>query len=104
MPPCAPPGTRCSMQSSTQPSPRHHSQPDQQCVMLFGAGSPVIVDVEESCARCGWRIIAVVKNVPGDVYASDDSPLVEAGPDLRLIDPVLLPLFSPANQACPPAR
>lgn len=25
-------------------------------VTLFGVGSPIVVDVEESCRRAGWRI------------------------------------------------
>jgi hypothetical protein len=66
--------------------------------VLFGAGSPIIVDVQESCARLGWRITAVVKNVPGDVHASGDAPIVEATPAMRLAEPVMLPLFSPANR------
>lgn len=44
----------------------HHDEAGASSVVLFGAGSPVIVDVEESCARRGWRIAAVVKNVPGN--------------------------------------
>jgi serine acetyltransferase len=68
-------------------------------VILFGAGSPVIVDVEESCARQGWTIAAAVRNVEGPVYASASVACVEATPALRLDShPVLLPLFSPANR------
>jgi len=67
-------------------------------VVLFGAGSPIVVDVEESCARRGWRIVAVVKNVDGPDYASDPKLLVSAGA-ARLGDhPVVLPLFGPANR------
>ena len=40
----------------------------------------------------------MVKNVPGDVHASGDAPVVEATPETRLTHPVLLPLFSPANR------
>ena len=67
-------------------------------IVLFGAGSPIIVDVEESCARLGWRIAAVVKNVPGDVHASGEAPIVETTPAMRLTEPVVLPLFAPANR------
>ena len=78
--------------------PPHHSEAGALIVVLFGAGSPIIVDVEEFCARRGWRIAEVVKNVPGDVHASGDAPVVEATPETRLTHPVLLPLFSPANR------
>jgi sugar O-acyltransferase (sialic acid O-acetyltransferase NeuD family) len=67
-------------------------------VVLFAAGSPIIVDVEESCWRRGWRIVAAVRNVPGEVHASADLPLIEATPALHLQHPVLVPLFSPANR------
>lgn len=72
--------------------------PDPGPVILFGAGSPVIVDIEETCARVGWSIAAVVKNVPGEVHAIGEAPVVEASPDLRLTFAVVLPLFGPANR------
>jgi sugar O-acyltransferase (sialic acid O-acetyltransferase NeuD family) len=74
------------------------AQPDPTPIVLFGAGSPIIVEFEESCARLGWPIAAVVQNVPGEVYAGGDAPVAEATPDMRLRHPVLLPLFSPANR------
>jgi sugar O-acyltransferase (sialic acid O-acetyltransferase NeuD family) len=86
------------MQSPQEPVQDHHPEAGEPSVILFGAGSPVIVDVEESCARRGWRITCVVRNVPGNVHASIEAPRVEATPDLRLTEPVLLPLFSPANR------
>jgi sugar O-acyltransferase (sialic acid O-acetyltransferase NeuD family) len=67
-------------------------------IVLFGAGSPIIVDIEETCARAGWPIAAVIQNVPGDIHALGDAPVLRATPDLRLNHPVLLPLFSPANR------
>ena len=67
-------------------------------VVLFGAGSPIIGDIEESCARRGWTIEAVVRNVPGASYASGEAPILDVDPDMRLDQPVLLPLFSPANR------
>jgi len=54
-------------------------------VVLFGAGSPIIVDVEQSCARRGWSIAARVKNLAGPVY-SGLPPLVVAAADLALAD------------------
>ena len=40
-------------------------------VLLYGIGSPLIVDIEESCARAGMRIVAGVRNFGGPVYVSD---------------------------------
>jgi len=67
-------------------------------VVLFGAGSPIIVDVEESCARCGWSVAAVVQNMAGPVY-SGLTALVRDTTDIALTDhPIVIPLFSPANR------
>ena len=65
-------------------------------VVLFGAGSPVIVDVEESCARLGWTIFSIMKNVEGVDYASDPRMIVPAG--ALQGRRVVVPLFSPANR------
>src|SRR6185312_9728695 len=119
-PPCAPRGRRCSAPTRSCARPDHHhhrrsssfsknirqvaKSPGRQnplpmpSVILFAAGSPLIVDYQESCDRCGWRILAAVRNVPGLVFVSDDVPLIEASPALRLDQPVLLPLFTPGNR------
>ena len=67
-------------------------------VMLFGSGSPIIVDVEESCARRGWRIVAVVKNVEGPDYPAGGAPVLRAAPGMLAGHGVVLPLFTPANR------
>jgi sugar O-acyltransferase (sialic acid O-acetyltransferase NeuD family) len=67
-------------------------------VILFGAGSPIIVDVEESCARRGWSIAAVVKNVAGPVYSGLPSLVMDPDSVALADQPVLIPLFSPANR------
>jgi sugar O-acyltransferase (sialic acid O-acetyltransferase NeuD family) len=67
-------------------------------VTLFGIGSQVVVDVEESCARAGWPIAACVRNASGPAHTAPHRTVTEAGPDTRLDGPVLLPLFSPANR------
>ncbi|HEY1328216.1 MAG TPA: acetyltransferase [Casimicrobiaceae bacterium] len=40
-------------------------------VVLYGIGSPLVVDAEESCARAGVPIEAGVHNVDGPVYVTD---------------------------------
>jgi acetyltransferase-like isoleucine patch superfamily enzyme len=67
-------------------------------VTLFGIGSQIVVDVEESCARAGWPIAACIRNVLGPAYTAPDRAVIDAGPDTKLAGPVLLPLFSPANR------
>ncbi|WP_283949815.1 DapH/DapD/GlmU-related protein [Limobrevibacterium gyesilva] len=67
-------------------------------VILFGSGSPVIVDVEETCARRGWTVTAVVKNVAGPDYASDPARIVPAACGMDPHAAVVLPIFSPANR------
>jgi UDP-3-O-[3-hydroxymyristoyl] glucosamine N-acyltransferase len=69
-----------------------------QPVTLFGVGSPIIVDVEESCLRAGWTIAVGLRNVPPPVYSSDAVPVRTVTSGLRLSGPILLPLFSPANR------
>jgi sugar O-acyltransferase (sialic acid O-acetyltransferase NeuD family) len=40
-------------------------------IVLYGVGSPLVVDAEESCARAGIAIAAGVRNVDAPVYTSD---------------------------------
>jgi sugar O-acyltransferase (sialic acid O-acetyltransferase NeuD family) len=71
-----------------------------QGVVIYGVGSPVVVDVEASLQRAGLRVAAAVKNVPGDVHLLDKSNLIDASdvtPELKS-RPFLVPLFSPANR------
>jgi carbonic anhydrase/acetyltransferase-like protein (isoleucine patch superfamily) len=67
-------------------------------VALFGVGSPIVVDIKESCRRAGWAIVMGIQNVPPPIHASDAVPIRIVTPDLRPPGPVLLPLFSPANR------
>lgn len=67
-------------------------------VTLFGVGSPIVVDFEESCRRAGWPIGLAVSNVPSPHYISDAVTLRNGTEGLVLSGAVLLPLFSPANR------
>jgi sugar O-acyltransferase (sialic acid O-acetyltransferase NeuD family) len=69
-------------------------------VVLFGVGSPIVVDVEESLFRAGWSIVAGIQNRPVPSHLSAE---------VRRIDPqeitsdllsfaFLVPLFTPANR------
>lgn len=69
-------------------------------VVLFGAGSAVIVEAEESCRRLGRRVAAIVQNIAGTTWAQDPSLVVPLDLfDERLFEyDVLIPLFRPANR------
>jgi UDP-3-O-[3-hydroxymyristoyl] glucosamine N-acyltransferase len=71
-----------------------------QSVVLYGSGSSLIVDVEETCRRCGLLVAAIIKNVEGDDRCLDRTKLVrlsEASPQLLSL-PIIIPLFAPANR------
>lgn len=57
-------------------------------VVFFGVGSPIVLDVEESCRRAGLEIVAGVRNVDAPAYVS---------PAVRVIQPADL---DPAHRRC----
>ena len=69
-------------------------------IVLFGAGASTIVDIEESCARLGVEIAAIVRNVDGRNYALAQDRLVDADDlDPALIAcPYLIPIFTPGHR------
>ncbi|MBI4190915.1 MAG: acetyltransferase [Betaproteobacteria bacterium] len=69
-------------------------------LVLFAAGSSVIVEVEESCRRLGLEVAAVVRNVPGASFALAADRVIEPAQITRAhIDlPVVIPLFGPARR------
>lgn len=69
-------------------------------VVLFGIGSPIVVDIEESLHRAGLRIAAGVRNRPGPSHLSDDECILEAEElGAGLLDrPFLVPLFTPGHR------
>lgn len=69
-------------------------------VVLYGAGSALIADYEESCRRLGIRIVAAVQNRDGEVWASPSirrCRVPEIDGDLLRVA-CLCPLFTPANR------
>ena len=69
-------------------------------VVLYGVGSPLVVDVQESCLRAGIRIAACVHNVEGQHFLAFDACPIEPG---RLSAAqreiaVIVPLFNPRNR------
>ena len=71
-----------------------------QRIVIYGVGSPIVADVEESLVRSGISVAAAIRNVDGASYLLDASTLVElADITASMKDlPVLLPLFTPANR------
>ena len=69
-------------------------------VVLFGCGSRMIVDVEESCGRLGLKIAAIVKNVEGPDFALSGELIVNADN----LDPAIAhcqyiaPFFTPGHR------
>lgn len=69
-------------------------------IVLFGVGSPLIVEYEETCRRLGLAIAAGVRNRAGEVFLSAGLRLLDVGeidPDV-LRTPCLCPLFTPGNR------
>ena len=67
-------------------------------VVLYGVGSAVVVDVEESLSRSGLSVAAAVQNVAGEVRLLDLSKLVAPDgvtDDMKSLA-FLVPLFTPA--------
>jgi sugar O-acyltransferase (sialic acid O-acetyltransferase NeuD family) len=56
------------------------------------------VEVAETCARLGWRIVTIVKNQNGPDYTSEPTLVVNAKDRPPLNHPVMLPLFRPSNR------
>jgi len=77
----------------------HPPAPDRP-IVIFGVGSPLAIDLEESCARLGIAVAAGVRNVPGPAYVSERVAVIaaEALDAALLAHPVALPLFTPANR------
>jgi sugar O-acyltransferase (sialic acid O-acetyltransferase NeuD family) len=69
-------------------------------VILFGIGSPLLIDYEESLHRLGASIAAGIRNRDGASYLSDGVPVLtpsELDDAIRSI-PFLVPLFTPAHR------
>jgi len=66
--------------------------------VLFGVGSPVVADVEETLARLRRPLAAAIRNVAGNVELSAAVAVHDAEnfPQHLLSVPFLVPLFTPA--------
>ena len=69
-------------------------------VVIYGVGSPLLVDVEESLFRAGIRVRAGVQNWPGESFLSAHIEALnhDGLPDDIKTFPFIVPLFTPGNR------
>ena len=69
-------------------------------IVIYGCGSMMIVEVEETCARLGIDVAAVVKNVEGPDYALTSGRTVmadAASSEVKSLQYVI-PIFTPGHR------
>jgi acetyltransferase-like isoleucine patch superfamily enzyme len=69
-------------------------------VVLYGVGSPLVIDAEEACARAGIAIAAGVRNVEGPAHVTAAVRVIEraALTEHELACPFMVALFTPAHR------
>ena len=69
-------------------------------VVIYGVGSPIVVDVQESLMRAGVAIAAAVRNIECEVRLLDGVAAIEPAQLTTqvLALPFLAPFFTPANR------
>jgi sugar O-acyltransferase (sialic acid O-acetyltransferase NeuD family) len=73
---------------------------DASRIVLYGIGSPLVLDAEEACDRAGVTIVAGVRNVPADVHTSAAVRVVDVDAlDAQLLGcAFLVALFTPGHR------
>ena len=66
-------------------------------IVLYGAGSPVLVDAEETCIRQGLKIAAIVHNFDGECFAIHAEKVLALADvtSILLEHPLTIPLLTP---------
>jgi sugar O-acyltransferase (sialic acid O-acetyltransferase NeuD family) len=69
-------------------------------VVIYGVGSPIVADVQESLMRAGVAVAAALRNIPGEVrLLAGVTPIEPTGLTAELLSlPFLAPFFTPANR------
>jgi sugar O-acyltransferase (sialic acid O-acetyltransferase NeuD family) len=69
-------------------------------IVLYGIGSPLIVDAEEACARAGIKIVAGVRNVDARDWVSSAVRIVpsDAVTDELRRYPIVVAMFTPGHR------
>jgi hypothetical protein len=80
--------------------PEAPSSPLMEAVVIYGTGSPLLVDVEESLFRAGICVRAGVQNRAGESFLSAQIKAFEPDgvPDEIKACPFIVPLFTPGNR------
>lgn len=69
-------------------------------IIIYGVGSPILVDVAETCARLRLPVIAWVRNIEGESFAPPDATVLR--PDGLTAEfarhAFLVPLFTPRHR------
>jgi sugar O-acyltransferase (sialic acid O-acetyltransferase NeuD family) len=66
-------------------------------IVLYGVGSPLVIDAEESCARAGIAIVAGIRNAVAPVYVTSAVRVIapDEPTDAERACPILVVLFTP---------
>src|SRR4051812_33924003 len=69
-------------------------------IVVYGIGSPIVLDVAETCWRLRLPVAAWVRNVEGEAFAPADGNVVAAGDlsDALLQHEFLVALFTPGHR------
>jgi hypothetical protein len=69
-------------------------------IVIYGVGSPIVADFQESLTRAGITVAAAVRNMPCEVRLLDQTPFIELAQVTAevLAFPFLAPFFTPANR------
>ncbi|HET8748879.1 MAG TPA: hypothetical protein VFM98_25020 [Ramlibacter sp.] len=69
-------------------------------IVLYGAGSSILVDFEETCRRLGVEVVAIVNNQGGPSFALRGDKVVTRREFVErcLAYPVLFPMFTPGHR------
>jgi sugar O-acyltransferase (sialic acid O-acetyltransferase NeuD family) len=69
-------------------------------LVLFGVGSSLVVEYEETCKRLGCSVVAGVRNRPGPTYLSDRAKVIDVGaiPAAVKRTPCACPIFTPRHR------
>lgn len=84
------------MNAETIAAPRR----SPQRIVLYGVGSPLVIDAEESCGRAGITIVAGVRNVDAPVYVTAAVRVIAPGEltDAERACGILVVLFTPGHR------
>ena len=69
-------------------------------LVIFGAGSSILVDLEETCTRLGLDLFAIVNNQDGPSFAIDQEKVIGLADvsDAMLAHPMVFALFTPGHR------